>query len=600
MIVYGERVLRGQAGRALLNLASRLGLRGDRRRRAARDPRPRPNGRGLREAGFAPGHGPGYATVAAPGRDARGIAEGLARGDLHSVWLHHADPLRSYPDRALWNRALGTAQTVIAVDSVLTDTIREHADVVFPAEAYAEKDGTLVHPDGRVQRLRQAIGRPRGAGRACRAPACARCGRCSPSSRASSATLRATCCTGAQASQRLFEAVPFYEGLTLDEIGGRGVRWPERDTFVSPEWEPVALEVPAGAPAAADGSLRLGTFRSLWASKEVDASPALQFVRPQQVVELSPADAEALDIREGDRVELGSNGSRVRGAVRLRAAIPTGTRVHRRGHARGSRQRADRARGRGPPCRPRPRRRAFGGARAEHARASRAWPRCRRPRRSCPSRRGISHDPLRRGRLLRALVDADRQGARDLLRGLQPRADRAASPTARCSAASSTATAPTASARSARCSRSPTSASSLFKEQFRPRTASGWLFAVAPIISMMTAAATIAIIPFSDVVDIFGTQTGLYGVDPSIGILFAFAFGGIAFYGLMLGGWASGSKYCFLGSMRAAAQLISYEVAQGLSHRRRDHDGRLAVDDRHRRRGRRRTSGWSARSSSAS
>jgi NADH-quinone oxidoreductase subunit H len=82
---------------------------------------------------------------------------------------------------------------------------------------------------------------------------------------------------------------------------------------------------------------------------------------------------------------------------------------------------------------------------------------------------------------------------------------------------------------------------------------------------MMTAAATIAIIPFSDVVDIFGTQTGLYGVDPSIGILFAFAFGGIAFYGLMLGGWASGSKYSFLGSMRAAAQLISYEVAQGLS-----------------------------------
>jgi NADH-quinone oxidoreductase subunit H len=105
----------------------------------------------------------------------------------------------------------------------------------------------------------------------------------------------------------------------------------------------------------------------------------------------------------------------------------------------------------------------------------------------------------------------------------------------------------------------------VFKEQFRPRTATGWLFALAPGISMLTAAATIAIIPFSDVVDIFGTRTGLYGVDPSIGILFAFAFGGIAFYGLMLGGWASGSKYSFLGSMRAAAQLISYEVAQGLS-----------------------------------
>jgi len=105
----------------------------------------------------------------------------------------------------------------------------------------------------------------------------------------------------------------------------------------------------------------------------------------------------------------------------------------------------------------------------------------------------------------------------------------------------------------------------IFKEQFRPRTSTGWLFAIAPAISMLTAVATVAIIPFSDTVDIFGTKVGLYGVDPSIGILYAFAFGAIAFYGLMLGGWASGSKYSFLGSMRAAAQLISYEVAQGLS-----------------------------------
>jgi NADH-quinone oxidoreductase subunit H len=105
----------------------------------------------------------------------------------------------------------------------------------------------------------------------------------------------------------------------------------------------------------------------------------------------------------------------------------------------------------------------------------------------------------------------------------------------------------------------------IFKQQFRPRTAVAWLFALAPAISMMTAVATIAIIPFSNVVDIFGTGVGLYGIDPSIGILYAFAFGAIAFYGLMLGGWASGSKYSFLGSMRGAAQLISYEVAQGLS-----------------------------------
>ena len=66
-------------------------------------------------------------------------------------------------------------------------------------------------------------------------------------------------------------------------------------------------------------------------------------------------------------------------------------------------------------------------------------------------------------------------------------------------------------------------------------------------------------------VDIFGTDVGLYGIDVGIGPLYLFAFGAVAFYGIMLGGWASGSKYSFLGSMRAAAQLISYEVSQGLA-----------------------------------
>jgi NADH-quinone oxidoreductase subunit H len=105
----------------------------------------------------------------------------------------------------------------------------------------------------------------------------------------------------------------------------------------------------------------------------------------------------------------------------------------------------------------------------------------------------------------------------------------------------------------------------VFKQQFRPRTATTWLFVLAPMISVMTAAATAAIIPFGDTVDIFGTKVGLYGIDVSIGPLFLFAMGAIAFYGIMLGGWSSGSKYSFLGSMRGAAQLISYEVSQGMA-----------------------------------
>jgi NADH-quinone oxidoreductase subunit H len=105
----------------------------------------------------------------------------------------------------------------------------------------------------------------------------------------------------------------------------------------------------------------------------------------------------------------------------------------------------------------------------------------------------------------------------------------------------------------------------LYKEQSRPKTSIGVLFVLAPVLSIVAAVAAFGIIPFGDVQDIFGTKTGLYGLDVSIGPLYLFAFSSIAFYGLLLGGWASGSKYSFLGAMRAAAQLISYEVSQGLA-----------------------------------
>jgi NADH-quinone oxidoreductase subunit H len=104
----------------------------------------------------------------------------------------------------------------------------------------------------------------------------------------------------------------------------------------------------------------------------------------------------------------------------------------------------------------------------------------------------------------------------------------------------------------------------LSKESFTPSTAVPWMMAIAPVISIVTAFATLAIIPFGPF-DAWGGNFGLYGIDVSIGLLYFFAFGSLAFYGLVLGGWASGSKYSFLGAMRAAAQLISYEVALGLS-----------------------------------
>jgi NADH-quinone oxidoreductase subunit H len=90
------------------------------------------------------------------------------------------------------------------------------------------------------------------------------------------------------------------------------------------------------------------------------------------------------------------------------------------------------------------------------------------------------------------------------------------------------------------------------------------MMAIAPVISIVTAVTTLAIIPWGPQ-GAWGGNLGLYGIDVSIGLLYFFAFGSLAFYGLMLGGWSSGSKYSFLGAMRAAAQLISYEVSLGLS-----------------------------------
>jgi NADH-quinone oxidoreductase subunit H len=103
------------------------------------------------------------------------------------------------------------------------------------------------------------------------------------------------------------------------------------------------------------------------------------------------------------------------------------------------------------------------------------------------------------------------------------------------------------------------------KEPSRPATSVGFLFRIAPMIAIVTAVGALAVIPFGDVQRIFGQPVGLYGIDVSIGPLYVFALAGISFYGVMLGGWASGSKYAFLGAMRGAAQLISYEVSQSLA-----------------------------------
>ena len=99
------------------------------------------------------------------------------------------------------------------------------------------------------------------------------------------------------------------------------------------------------------------------------------------------------------------------------------------------------------------------------------------------------------------------------------------------------------------------------KEGFRPGAAIPALFILGPLLPVVSGVLALAIIPWGNVKD----GVGFYGIDVPIGVLYFFAVGSIAFYGLVLGGWSSGSKYSLLGAMRSAAQLISYEVSMGLA-----------------------------------
>jgi NADH-quinone oxidoreductase subunit H len=105
----------------------------------------------------------------------------------------------------------------------------------------------------------------------------------------------------------------------------------------------------------------------------------------------------------------------------------------------------------------------------------------------------------------------------------------------------------------------------IFKEDFVPAGANRVLFQLAPMMSVFAAVAAIALIPWGTTSELFGQSFNMYGADINIGVLVLFALSGLGFYGLILGGWASGNKYSLLGSARTAAQLVSYEVAMGLS-----------------------------------
>jgi NADH-quinone oxidoreductase subunit G len=336
VIVYGERIGRGPDGEAalaaLLECVKALDAAAD--GAGVIGVPDGANARGLREVGCLSG-GPGFADGPAA-RSLSEIKEALTAGELDGVVLAHADPIRDLPDGAGWADALRKARTVVSI-SAFDDASTKAADVVLPAEAYAEKEGTVTHPDGRLQRLRPAVPRP-GEVRAMWQVLAELSARLGDETGVESAP---------DVLDRIAADVPFYAGLTPEEIGGTGIRWQAREaasafqgagpagaasdsvaadsgsTFAGASGRlPSRSESPPPDPAP--GSLRLGTYRDLWSGEATERNVALRFLAPAQTVELAPADADRLGLVDGDEVTVRSNGHAVDARVKLRERMRPG------------------------------------------------------------------------------------------------------------------------------------------------------------------------------------------------------------------------------------------------------------------------------------
>ncbi len=297
------------------------------------------NARGLREAGCLPDAGPGMRPAFTPqegenaglvGKGTEEIRAGLESGELKTLLLFGVDPLRDFPDTEGWKRALAATDHLV-VFSTFENQTTAMADVVLPVETHAEKDGTVTHPDGRLQRVRPSALRP---------------GDIRPNwGVLAELSLALGHDTGVFSQPTAFaaltEAVPFYAGITDAEIGGRGVRWQEREAAS-------ALPQPGGADGTASAKGRssgapspdphsrrvsgegapdafaLGTYRDLWVGPITELNPPLRFLEPRQRVEISPGDAERLGLKAGDEVRVGENGTSVRARVDVKERISEG------------------------------------------------------------------------------------------------------------------------------------------------------------------------------------------------------------------------------------------------------------------------------------
>jgi NADH-quinone oxidoreductase subunit G len=356
VVIWGERIAREGDGAvdALLEVAAALDLAAGEGSGLLEIP-DFANARGLREAGCLPDAGPGLAEVGA-GRPTEEIRAALESGEITSVLLFGVDPLRDFPDTTAWEAALTAADFVVSF-SMHENATAAKADVLLPLETHAEKDGTVTHPDGRLQRVRPSAGRP----------AFVQPNVIVLAELSRALGLRTEIDSQPTAFAALAKAVPFYAGIADTDIGGRGIRWQDREGSASdrtgsegagpegatedarpgptetgskdtghdapisvarPEQTPgsVASGPPDAnvAPAADGGRLTLGTYRDLWAGPITELNPPLRFLTPQQRLELSLADAERLRLQSGDAVRVSHDGASIEALVQVKERVAEG------------------------------------------------------------------------------------------------------------------------------------------------------------------------------------------------------------------------------------------------------------------------------------
>ncbi len=335
VVIWGESIAWNiEGGRRLCDLAAALGM-AEKVGSGLLEVPAFANARGLREVGCLPDAGPGISALSPAAMhfsdwQTLTVPRGIESGEIEALILFGVDPIRDFPDSAAWRTAL-TAVNHLVVFSIFENPTTAMADVVLPLETYAEKDGTVTHPDGRLQRVRPSAPRP---------------GDIRPNwGVLAELSLLLGHDTGIDSQPSAFAAVtgavPFYDGITDAEIGGRGVRWQDRQAasaFPQPpkaqQREPIAeggSEAGRGTvnwsefeSEGRSGDLEIYTYRDLWTGPITELNPPLRFLEPEQHLEISLEDAERLSLSSGDEVEVTQNGTSLRARVRVKERMRGG------------------------------------------------------------------------------------------------------------------------------------------------------------------------------------------------------------------------------------------------------------------------------------